>query len=628
MPGHVVEESVALVRRQRAVDAQVFLLGVIATGVLAYSWWGTDWHSRIGVPVPYRRIPVPVLWWAVLGAYYAAILKRTGLRIAALGTAVVDGIALHFQWALVSLLVDGQFRESVGPLYSRYIVAVVFTLTGLVAYRAGTAASTLGTGGAAALRVPIVAGAALAVFRLLAFGDWPLALFVTVMALVGWRVATARHDLLLHMWSWPADARLREWAPVAMIALVAVSIRLAWYFHLVRLIGFDYRTGFVAASDDGQTYHRIATELASDPSRFFGKSNPVATAYFDPLYSVLLGLWYWAAGISFTPAVVVQCLLAVIPIAVAYVLAKRLSGGSQVAGLIAAAFVAFSQPLISFSAIYGIEAVYIPVLCLWVCAAWRYSEGASWKAVVWLGVLGGMIVGLRRFGPLFMVALLPWMLWAGRGRPVSARVWAWAAAMALTVAVYAPLELMYARTGQSRLAKPPATDYVWMQRSPFPDVVPDNARLIAAGLDPARPGASLRAIVTHPIEVVSAMWAVIPTRLAAFFFWPAFGQFDTIVLVNPRFRNPFTPVAEFYLALAALGGIVWSLFRRNTRVLAGLLLLVIAVQAFASAVIFITNSVRYSAPIRPFLMVFAAAGVVLTLRQLGCARTGQVDGTT
>ena len=244
--------------------------------------------------------------------------------------------------------------------------------------------------------------------------------------------------------------------------------------------------------------------------------------------------------------------------------------------------------------------------------------------MVWLGVMGGLILGFRRFGPLFVLGLLPWMLWAGRTRPVSARLWAWIAATLLAVVVYAPVELMYAKSGQSRLTtlSSPAAAYVWTAKSPFPDVVPDNARLIAAGLDPAQPAASVRAIVSHPVEVASAMWAVIPARVVAFFFWPAFGYFDSIVLMNPRFPNPLTPVAEFYLAFAALLGIVVGVVRQDTRALAMLLSLVIGIQAFASAVISITNTVRYSAPIRPLLMAFAAAGVVLALRQVGAAGAG------
>lgn len=601
--------------------ASSLLAGWVTTAVLAGTWWATDWHYRIGIAVPWRRIAVPVLWWFVCVVYFWVTRALTSATLAR-APAIVDMLLLHILWALVSFYMVGEYAALVGPAYAWYIAGAVFTSTGLIAYRAGAAAFAVLDDTTAGLRVPLATGTAVAACALLMAGHWLLSITILSAAVLGYEAGrgTTRLGALA---TWPSRVLLptllvRDKWTLGAIILVAVSLRMAWYQHLVAQVGFDYRTGFLAASDDGQSYHSIAVKLASDLSLLLGTSNPVAEPHFDPLYSVLLGLWYRVVGVRYTPTVLVQCLLAVFPVVVTYLVARRLAGDKAVAGLLAATLVAISQPLIGFSAIYGVEALYIPVLAAWVWAAWRYSAGAGWRTIVGLGIMGGLILGLRRFGPLFLVALLPWMLWAGRGRSMRARWLGWGAACGIAILMYLPVELMYLRNGTGRLStlKTPAMELVWTQGSPFPDAVPDNARLIQAGLNPAEPVASLRAIVLHPLQAATAVWAVVPPRVLAFFFWPAFGQFDSITLVNPRFPNRLTPILEFYLTLAALVGIGLGLVRKDTRDLAMLLLMVIGIQTFASSIIAITNTVRYSAPIRPLLMAFAASGLVLTLERL------------
>jgi len=400
--------------------------------------------------------------------------------------------------------------------------------------------------------------------------------------------------------------------------VVALCLRVAWYLHLVSLVGLDYQTGFLAASDDGQFYHSAASTIAEDPSVLLDRSNPVVSSSFDPLYPLLLGLWYRLAGIHFLPAVVVQCLLGSLVVVLVYLIGKELGGGSLAIGYLAAALATVSQPLIFSSAVYGIEALYIPVLAWWLWSAVRYAKpSVRSRRWVWaLGTAGGLLLGLRRFAPLFLLALLPWMVWAKRDVAMRVRLRDWLAAAGLALAVYAPVEAMYAAGGQARLLSRGGAVY-WEAPAQFPDVVPDNSRLIALGIDPFRdPLGSLARAAAQPIEVAQAVWAILPKRVTAFFFWAPFGYFNTVTLLNPTIPNAFTPIEEFYLALAVLVGVVWALRHPASRTVGGLLLLTIGIQAFVHSVLFFTHSIRYSIPVRPYLTIFAAAATAPLVRAI------------
>lgn len=592
---------------------------------LAYTWWRTDWHYRFGIPVPFRTFVVPVLWWALTVGYLAVV--KWGLRLSERsGPVILDGAVLHIQWALVRCHAEVPIQALVGRPYAIYITLAMAFGMAFSAYRAGAAARALISRGEGTARSLIVYGTLVAAARLVMSDDRILCAALVVGAALGALSASGRLATAIAALARAADTALAHpRASLAVVACTAVALRVTWYRHIVGVVGFDLHTGFPAASDDGQTYHVMAMRIAETPRLLLETAcrganactNPVARIDFDPLYPLLLGFWYWLTGVHFTPAAIIQCLLAVIPVVVAYAFAKRMAAEAPLAGLVAASIVALSTPLISFSVIQGIETLYIPVLSLWAWAAWRYSEGDSTKTLIWVGLAGGMMLGLRRFGLLFLIGLLPWLVWAARDRRMATRFGAWAAVVLLAVLVYLPVEVMYLRTDNGgRLTAPPAVASYWKQPSPDPEYVPGNEAFIELGLDPARPMESLAIAASHPPKALAAAWAVIPPRILSFFFWPAFGTFDSILLLNPNATNPLSPVLEFYLALAAVAGIVSAVWQRRSRSLAVLLLMVIGAQMFASAVIAITITSRYSAPIRPFLMAFAGAGAVVVIRRL------------
>jgi hypothetical protein len=592
----------------------VAILAVATVVALAGVFLWTESGRGVTVPLPYRRMDIPVAWWAIYTGYVlgASWLLRADASIRR--TLLFDGLILHFEWLLVVFLATAPLADYLSRAYQGYVNFVVWVAVAGTSYLAGRIAREAETatwrGSVRWARLPLCAGSAL----ITGYAAWQrLWLTVGIAALgfgLGWWSSRLRlRERLEASLSGPLQARRAEWLGVAGVAGLGVLLRLAWYRHLVATVGLDFKTGFFAASDDGQSYHLLASAIAADPVGLFGSASPVARSSFDPLYPLLLGLWYRVTGVGVFPAVFIQCLLGGLTVVLVYLLGRELGGGKRLTGFLAAALAAVSQPLIFSSAVYGIEALYIPVLAAWLWAAVRYAAPTSTRGRwVWaLGILGGLMLGLRRFAPLFLLGLLPWMAWAKRDIPVRRRLLDWLAATLLGLLVYSPIEAMYIASGQTRLLSRGGAVY-WEAPAHFPELVPDNRRLIALGIDPFRdPLGSLARASARPAEVAQALWATIPKRISAFFFWAPFGYFNTVTLLNPTIPNAWTSTEEFYLALAVLAGMFWTLRYPVSRRVGALLLLAIGLQAFVHSVLFFTHSIRYSVPIRPYLMLFAAA---------------------
>ena len=602
-------------------------LAVAAVAALAVAVFTESWRALVTLPLPYRRMEIPVVWWAICASYMVAVSWLLRASAALRRTLLLDGLVLHLTWLLVIFLATAPLTDYLSRAYRGYVLLIVGAAVAAASYLAGRIGRTVWTGQEQALaRLPVSLGLIAIVSYAAGQRHWWILAPAAAGGAAGWagsfQPLAQRVAQTLKRGSAPS-ARL-EWSAVAALALVALLLRMAWYVHLVSIVGVDYHTGFLAASDDGQFYHTAASQIAANPGILLsGSANPIVSSSFDPLYPLLLGLWYRLTGVHFFPAVAVQCLLGGLFVVVMYRIGKEIGGGSRFVAFLAAGLAAISQPLIFSSAVYGIEALYIPVLALWVWMAVRYARGSrSVHTILWLGVCGGLMLGLRRSFPLFLLAMLPWMAWLRGGTSRRARIVDWMSIVGIAVLVYAPIEAMYLHSGRARLLPKAGSAYsaYWAQPSKRPEMVPDNQRLVELGIDPFRdPAGSFGNALRRPGAVAAAFAEIMPTRLMLFFFWAPFGYFNTITFLNPTIPNVLTPSLEFYFALAVLAGIVWVMRRASDRDIGSLLLLTIGVQTFVHAVLSYTMTIRYSIPIRPYLMLFGALGVVRLLQAVSGA---------
>ena len=602
--------SEAVMRPART--SAVVLLAVATVAALAGALLWPEGRQALTVPLPYRRMDIPVLWWGICAAYAASACRLLRGDAAMFRTLLFDGLILHLEWLLVVFLATFPLGQYLTRPYQAYVVLVVSAAaagTSYIAARIGRAAWTEPEQGAALARLPMSLGSVVMASYAVCLGQWWVAAASAAGWIAGWH---GRLGALVQRVS--STRRWVEWGGVAMLAVLAVGIRLAWYVHLVSVVGMEYSTGFLAASDDGQFYHTAAAKIAAHPGVLLDPSaNPLSSSAFDPLYPLLLGFWYRLIGTSFFPAVLAQCLLSGIFVVVMYRIGKEFWNGSRRVGFLTAAFAAVSQPLIFSSATYGIEALLIPAMAVWIWLAGRYAMGDRNRWVIFgMGICGGLLLGLRRSALPLLLAMLVWMLWPRSGGPRRTRLLHWLAIAGIAVLLYAPVEWLYVNSGRARLLPKAGSSYsyYWRMPSKRPEVVPDNQRFVSLGIDPFQdlPG-SVRSIMARPADVAKAVWDIVPWRLLLFFFWAPFGHFNTVTLINPTIPNILTPTLEFYLALAVILGIVALASRASHRALGALLLLTIGVQAFVHAVLSYTMTIRYSTPIRPFLILFGAIAV-------------------
>lgn len=604
----------------------VAILAVATVAALAGVFLWTESGRGVTVPLPYRRMDIPVAWWAIYTGYVlgASWLLRADANMRR--TLLFDGLILHFEWLLVVFLATAPLADYLSRAYQGYVNFVVWVAVAGTSYLAGRIAREAEVvtqrGAERWARLPLCAGSALIAGYAAWQGLWPAVGVAGVGLGVGWwsdRLRLrGRLEAVLAGLQDPVNSRRAERLAVAAVALFGIALRLAWYRHLVATVGMDFKTGFFAASDDGQFYHSAASAIAQNPAILFSESNPVSMSFYDPLYPLLLGLWYVLTGIRVFPAVLLQSVLGGLTIVLVYLLGRELAGGRRLVGGLAALATAISQPLIFSSVVYGIEALYLPALALWLWSATQYAKPtAHSRRWLWgLGVSGAILFGLRRFAPLFLLALLPWMVWAKRDVPRRVCARDWLAATVLAALIYAPVEGLYLVKGQMRLAAPRASMY-WELSAQFPDLVPDNRRLIALDINPFRdPLGSAQRILAHPVAVARALGATVPKRIISFFFWAPFGYFNTVTLLNPTIPNAFTPTLEFYLALAVLIGAWWAVRRSESRAVGVLLLLTVGIQMFVHSVLFFTHSIRYSIPVRPYLTLFAAVAAAPLVRAI------------
>ena len=103
---------------------------------------------------------------------------------------------------------------------------------------------------------------------------------------------------------------------------------------------------------------------------------------------------------------------------------------------------------------------------------------------------------------------------------------------------------------------------------------------------------------------------LLPRRIVGFFFCCTYGFFDPIYMVNAsRVPNRFASNLEFYTALAIIIGFFLIMADKNRRKNVYPALLLISYYTLIHVVIFRMGTVRYRAPIHPYLIIFGAVGI-------------------
>ena len=212
------------------------------------------------------------------------------------------------------------------------------------------------------------------------------------------------------------------------------------------LAGLGLRVGYAIEQPstpppDAGAYARIAENLyrhGSFDARPEGVQREVqpSSAYSPGLPLLVAGVYWLSGGVHPTLALVLLALLGAAAIPMAYLLGRRFGG--EIAGLVAAAALAFYPALLDYQGMLLTEPLAAFLLSAALVVYFRAADGAAWA---WLGsgVLFGLLALVRPEYLLFAF-LLP-LLWLGREalrgrvRPAAAPV---AVSLLATAVVLAP----------------------------------------------------------------------------------------------------------------------------------------------------------------------------------------------
>jgi 4-amino-4-deoxy-L-arabinose transferase-like glycosyltransferase len=410
----------------------------------------------------------------------------------------------------------------------------------------------------------------------------------------------------------------------AMAVRLGLIVAAALAVRLVALIALP-----VPITSDAVIYEGQAWRLAQGQG--YVTETGLPTAFYPPLYSYFIAMFYVVFGRARFLVEVVQAILSALVCLAVYDIARQVWKRTD-AALAAAVLVALDFALILYPRVFYAETLYTALVAVAMVAwvrAWR-TDALSMYAL--FGVATGLATLTRpvlNFLPLVAVLAWPWAMAHGaRRRLDGAAIRRWAAVTLVILVTFGVtltpwlvrnartfgrvsteitsstgtgLYLSYLPVGGRKFGMPDENDPLWLAGLRLKQQRTLTAEWERSAFLTREVGAYVR---EHPSVIVR----LIPAKLAHLawpFDWTLFdgiGRLDvTYVFVLP------------FLAL----GVVAAWRRGGLRATAPLWLLVLYTVAITVAFL---GSPRYRAPIQPYLHVVAALALVLWIERRPSAR--------
>lgn len=213
-----------------------------------------------------------------------------------------------------------------------------------------------------------------------------------------------------------------------LIAGGALAVRLLYIFVIA--------PEPVGVGGDASFYHSAANLIAQGhfyERRIFGHA--YQTALHPPLYSLVLSVVAWLGGVHLLPQRLVGLVIGTASVALIGVLGRRIAGGRERTGLLAAAIAAVYPPFITADGSIMSEPLYVLLLVVALLLAVSLIARPTVVRAAGLGAVLGLSV-LTRTDGIFLVPLLAWpAAWGGADhRARVARLLAATAAAGIVVA--------------------------------------------------------------------------------------------------------------------------------------------------------------------------------------------------
>ena len=420
--------------------------------------------------------------------------------------------------------------------------------------------------------------------------------------------------------------RSRFWPILGLIVVAAAGLRVVYVLTVTR-----HDTHFY----DAAYYELEAVSLAhgdgfTDP---FAKirdpdATPGPSAEHAPLTSIVLVPAAFVDDRELRPLLMrfTMVLLGLGTVVVLALLARALGG--DIAGLIAAGIAALDPNLWMNDGLVMSETLCVLLMSAVLLVTYRVLRGASWRWILALGALCGLLALARAELAVLTVVLAVPAVWIGgarRGQDTTQRVGRAAACVALAVVVVAP----WVGFNLSRFDKPTfvSTNDGLTMIAANCDPTYYGSRIGAGDItcadayrpkgDPSVVNASLRSRAFRYLrDHVERYPLVVAARIAR--MWSVFHVAQTIDgdtgEGRPTWASYLGVAATYVLvALAVVGGIATR--RRKVAIWP----LVVPIVVVTAVTLVIAGVIRYRAAAEPSLVVLAALGVAALLGRRGAA---------
>lgn len=385
------------------------------------------------------------------------------------------------------------------------------------------------------------------------------------------------------------------------------------------LVAILLRLSYMLWADDGRYRHEAV--YASDAKHYASLAESVAegkgyrldgrlTSWRPPLYPFMVaGIMKLVPNPLFATRLF-QCLLGGLTCLPVYLLGRRFGG--SMTGLLAAGGCAISYELFSLNAYVMTETVFTFLFLAVVAVLVEFQHRPGAGTALLAGVVLGLSILARPLFLLFPVALLPWMLWAARGREPSGRG-----------IVYACLLLAAAA-----LVVSPWTVRNTRVHSAFVPVTTDTGKMVYGSNSPSATGGtggwySRGVDYTVPVELEGGGEAESSRRLVkAGLEYMVSHPGRTMSLIPRKLWNMWRPwmagagristllAGVFYVAVMALAVTAIVLNRRRWLEWSLVYLVLLYVIALHSLLM---STVRYRYSVMPLLILLAASGLAQVL---------------
>lgn len=584
------------------------------------------------LPSMYRVIYVPLYFWVFYMAYlvmsYHIFLRNSIKASEYIRHGVGVGFFLNI-YILLGNLIFTLFRDrgQLGAIYFIYIQAVFLLATaGLVMAAAkNTFSRSEQVGCGRFLYIQFFAAAA----YFICLGLMKGYLIFAVLAALSGAAGVAAHGIEAKTFH-RRYKRIIENRKMILLAifLLAFTIRLIFGSILVyktthSSYGYD---GYLYASDDALTYDPVATKILNDPS-VIQRGEIKLWGNWDQFYSVLLAMVYKIFGRNFYVVVLMQSALgALIPLS-AFLIAELLF--SRTVGLIAALATSFKGGLIMESTYMGHEAVWLPLIYLFIFMLTRYyknPERSSFSDDFRMGIVLGFVSLIRSLHFYFVPFLCFWELaffWHIR---ITRRLIHLIIVLACSAAIVIGGAHIF--NNKVQILNKDKAALLWNRTleapPPFRNI--GNERLEAEGINIFTDvGGSLKAIMKAPVKTISLAAEIYPLRIIAYLETCQFGFFDPIYMLNPaKVKNEFASTLEFYFTAFFIIGLGVCFCTKNA-VRSPIFMLLTFYILFMSVLLFLTAP-RLKEISSPIIYIIGSVGAVWVFRFLNenVAKTKEV----